>query len=114
MPGKSHLNSRGETNATHVWLVLWKAARAIGQNAVNSVSSLGLGLSDFAVLEVLLHKGAQPVNVIGKSVLLTSGYNEVEAVRRFTGKELAGFIQKPYSSATLTEKVRSLFEEPFR
>ena len=31
-------------------------------------------------------------------VILSSGYNEVEAVRRFTGKGLAGFIQKPYSS----------------
>jgi DNA-binding NtrC family response regulator len=28
-------------------------------------------------------------------VLLCSGYNEVEAVPRFTGKGLAGFIQKP-------------------
>jgi MarR family 2-MHQ and catechol resistance regulon transcriptional repressor len=56
-----------------VWLVLWKAARAVEQNAVNSVSRLDLGLSDFAVLEVLFHKGPQPVNVIGKRVLLTSG-----------------------------------------
>ena len=30
-------------------------------------------MSDFAVLEALLHKGAQPVNVIGKRVFLTSG-----------------------------------------
>ena len=28
-------------------------------------------------------------------VILSSGFNEVEAVRRFTGKGLAGFIQKP-------------------
>src|ERR1700692_2415898 len=34
-------------------------------------------------------------------VLLSSGFNEVEAVRRFTGKGLAGFLQKPYTSATL-------------
>jgi CheY-like chemotaxis protein len=41
-------------------------------------------------------------------VVLSSGYNEVEAVRRFTGKGLAGFIQKPYSAIALTEKVRSV------
>jgi PAS domain S-box-containing protein len=39
-------------------------------------------------------------------VLLTSGYNEVEAVQRFAGKGLAGFIQKPYSSVALAEKVK--------
>jgi hypothetical protein len=29
-------------------------------------------------------------------VLLTSGYNASEVNRRFAGKGLAGFIQKPY------------------
>jgi MarR family 2-MHQ and catechol resistance regulon transcriptional repressor len=62
-----------ETGATHVWLILWKAAHAVEQNAIASVSALGLGLSDFAVLEVLLHKGPQRVNVIGRRILLTSG-----------------------------------------
>ncbi len=41
-------------------------------------------------------------------VLLSSGYNEVEAVQRFAGKGLAGFIQKPYTAATLAEKVKEV------
>jgi len=41
-------------------------------------------------------------------VLLTSGYNEVEAVQRFAGKGLAGFIQKPYTSADLARKVKEV------
>jgi CheY-like chemotaxis protein len=44
-------------------------------------------------------------------VVLSSGYNEVEAVRRFSGKGLAGFVQKPYSAATLADKVRSILGE---
>ena len=44
-------------------------------------------------------------------VILSSGYNEVEAVRRFTGKGLAGFIQKPYTSARLAEKIKSVLAE---
>ena len=59
--------------ATHIWLVLSKAAKSVEQNAMASISGLGLGLSDFAVLELLLHKGPQSINVIGKRVLLTSG-----------------------------------------
>lgn len=38
-------------------------------------------------------------------VILSSGYNEIEAIRHFTGKGLAGFIQKPYTSARLAERV---------
>jgi two-component system cell cycle sensor histidine kinase/response regulator CckA len=44
-------------------------------------------------------------------VLLTSGYNEVEAVQRFAGKGLAGFIQKPYTAAALAEKVKEVLAE---
>ena len=40
-------------------------------------------------------------------VLLSSGFNEVEAVQRFVGKGLAGFIQKPYTAATLAQKVKA-------
>ena len=57
----------------HVFLVLWKAARAVEAYAQNSVSHLEMCGSDFAVLEALLHKGPLPVNEIGKKILLTSG-----------------------------------------
>ena len=43
-------------------------------------------------------------------VLLSSGFNEVEAVRHFTGKGLAGFIQKPYTSAKLAGKVKGILD----
>ncbi len=43
-------------------------------------------------------------------VLLSSGYNEQEATSVFTGKGLAGFIQKPYGLQSLTDKVRSALE----
>jgi CheY-like chemotaxis protein len=45
-------------------------------------------------------------------VILSSGYNEVEAIRRFTGKGLAGFIQKPYSAPALVGKIKSVLQEP--
>jgi PAS domain S-box-containing protein len=44
-------------------------------------------------------------------VILSSGYNEVEAVRRFTGKGLAGFLQKPYSSSVLAEKIAGVLSD---
>lgn len=43
-------------------------------------------------------------------VILSSGYNEVEAISRFTGKGLAGFIQKPYTAGRLGETIRSVLQ----
>ncbi len=59
--------------ATYVWLVLWRAARAVETHARRHIASLGLCLSDFGALEALLHKGPMPVNTLGRKVLLTSG-----------------------------------------
>jgi len=71
----------------HVWLVLWKAARAVEAYAELSVSQLEICGSDFAVLEALLHKGPLPVNEIGKKVLLTSG-SITTAIDRLEAKHL--------------------------
>jgi len=38
-------------------------------------------------------------------VVLSSGYNEQEAIQQFLGRGLAGFIQKPYQLKTLVEKL---------
>ncbi len=43
-------------------------------------------------------------------VLLMSGFNEQDAVNRFAGKGLAGFIQKPFKPETLQTKLRAIFE----
>ena len=44
-------------------------------------------------------------------VLLSSGFNESEAIRHFTGKKLAGFVQKPFSEAQLAEQVRASLQQ---
>lgn len=43
-------------------------------------------------------------------VLLSSGYNEQDAVARVAGRGLAGFLQKPYTAAELLEKVEQAFQ----
>src|SRR6267154_4543530 len=74
-------------SGVHVFLVLWKAARAVQTYAEKSITELEIGGSDFGVLEALLHKGPLPVNEIGKKVLLTSGSITV-AVDRLEKKGL--------------------------
>ncbi|HEY3400503.1 MAG TPA: response regulator [Geothrix sp.] len=43
-------------------------------------------------------------------VILSSGYNEVEAMGRFMGKGLKGFIQKPYGPRELLAKIQDILE----
>ncbi|HXF14355.1 MAG TPA: MarR family transcriptional regulator [Terriglobales bacterium] len=91
--------------------------RAVEQNAIASVSGLGLGLSDFAVLEMLLHKGPQPVNVIGQRVLLTSG-SITTAIDRLERRKLVHRTKHPEDRRArlveLTDKGKHLIECAFR
>ena len=109
--------SPSRETAAHVLVVLFKAAHAIEQNAIRSVSAVGLGLSDFAVLEVLLHKGPQPVNIIGRKVLLTSG-SITAAVDRLESRKLLRRTadQKDRRSriVQLTKTGRHLIERAFQ
>ena len=43
-------------------------------------------------------------------VLVSTGFTEETAMRRFAGAEIAGFIQKPYTMHALVEKIRSVLE----
>ena len=47
----------------------------------------------------------------GVKVILSSGYNEQDIVNRFAGKGLAGFIQKPYTTEELLDKIREALEK---
>ena len=68
-----HRKDSDQPRGVHLWLILWKAFIALQRHALRSIERLGLGYSDFGVLEVLLHKGPTPVNTIGDKINLTSG-----------------------------------------
>jgi MarR family 2-MHQ and catechol resistance regulon transcriptional repressor len=76
-----------QVKAVHLWLVLWKAARALETYARNDIEKLGLCQSDFGALEALLHKGPLTINALGAKVLLTSG-SITTAVDRLEAKRL--------------------------
>src|ERR1700721_2691917 len=76
----------------HVWLVMMKAMRALTRYATAGIEETGLGLSDFGVLEVLLNKGALPVNTLGSIVDLTPGSISI-AVDRLVAKGLVTRVE---------------------
>jgi MarR family transcriptional regulator, 2-MHQ and catechol-resistance regulon repressor len=81
-----------------------------------SRKNLGLGDSDFRVLEVLLHKGPLPVNLIGEKVELTTG-SITTAVDRMEAKWLVVRKNHPDDRRVriveLTPKGRRLIEKAY-
>ena len=96
-----------ETTGVHTWVVLWKAAHAVSQSARKHIESLELCFSDFAVLEVLLHKGPLPVNSIGSKVLLTSG-SVTTAVDRL---EQRGLVERANDASDRRTRIVHLTRE---
>jgi MarR family 2-MHQ and catechol resistance regulon transcriptional repressor len=63
---------QSKVSAPRLWLVLARAYSSIVDYIEGSFVAQGLGLSDFMVLEVLLHKGPLTISAIGEKVLLAS------------------------------------------
>jgi MarR family 2-MHQ and catechol resistance regulon transcriptional repressor len=105
-----------ELNAPKLWIVLARCHRALALSVERSISDLGLCLSDFMVLEALLHKGPLTISEIQAKVLLASGsmtaaVDRVESkglvVRQTTAKDRRARI------LDLTPKGRRLIEQTF-
>ena len=84
--------AQGTQEPEHVWLVMMKAMRALTRYVAAGIEETGLGLSDFGVLEALLHKGPLPVNAIGPIVDLTPGSISI-AVDRLHAKGLVSRVE---------------------
>ncbi len=52
---------------------LWRAARSVERFARDDIASLGMSITDFAIMEALYHKGELTAGEIGEKALLTSG-----------------------------------------
>src|SRR4029079_18729736 len=87
-----------------MWLVLMKAHRSMVRHAERSIVSLDMCISDFGVLEVLLHKGPQSISEIGRRVDLTSG-SITTAIDRL---EQRGLVTRSEHAADRRARVASL------
>ena len=109
--------TRGFQGTDHVWLVMMKAMRALMRYAAAGIEETGLGLSDFGVLEILLHKGPLPVNTIGPIVDLTPGSISI-AVDRLFAKGLVSRVESSEDRrvriVALTARGKALIDSAFR
>ncbi|MCG3087431.1 MarR family winged helix-turn-helix transcriptional regulator [Sporosarcina cyprini] len=59
--------------ALKLFIVLSRASKVISEEANKLIETYGLNPTEFAVLELLFHKGRQPIQKIGQKILLRSG-----------------------------------------
>jgi MarR family transcriptional regulator, 2-MHQ and catechol-resistance regulon repressor len=60
-------------NSLKLFIVLSRAYKAINEHVNKVIQANGLNPTEFAVLELLYHKGDQPMQQIGGKILLASG-----------------------------------------
>lgn len=109
-------NASENEDGAHLLNALWRTYRVLLARSEGVKRSLELCDSDFRVLEVLLHRGPQPVNVLGEIVDLTTG-SITSAIDRLEQRWLA--VRKNHLNdrrvrvVELTSKGRKLIEKAY-
>lgn len=103
--------------APKLWIVLARCHHALTLLVERDIAGLGLCLSDFMVLEALLHKGPLTITEIQSKVLLASGsmtaaVDRVERRGLTVRKAIAG--DRRARRIELTAAGRKLIESAFR
>ena len=86
-------DKRDETSAPALWVVLARAYRSMAAFVEQSVASLDIGLSDFMILEALLHKGPLTMSELCDAALITNA-SMTAAIDRLEARE---FVERAAS-----------------
>lgn len=96
--------------------VLARAHQAIMEQDRRNVRGFGLNLTEFAVLELLYHKGPHPLQQIGDKILITSG-SITYVINKLAGKGLVVRKASPDDGrvffAALSDAGRALMDDVF-
>ncbi|MBC5636776.1 MarR family transcriptional regulator [Ornithinibacillus sp. BX22] len=99
-----------------LFVVLSRAIQAIEKQITQNVKGYGLNLTEFAVLELLYHKGEQPIQKIGQKVLLASSsityvVDKLEEKNYLTRKACP--TDRRVTFAVISESGKELMDEIF-
>jgi MarR family transcriptional regulator, 2-MHQ and catechol-resistance regulon repressor len=99
-----------------LFIVLSRAYRAVNEKVNKVIQRNGLNPTEFAVLELLYHKGEQPLQQIGGKILLASG-SITYVVDKLEEKGFLNRVACPkdrrVTYAKISEDGRKLIEEIF-
>ncbi|WP_028550593.1 MarR family winged helix-turn-helix transcriptional regulator [Paenibacillus sp. UNC451MF] len=99
-----------------LYIALSRASQWVNAHADRDIRRNGLNRTEFGVLELLYHKGAQPIQQIGGKVLMSSG-NITYVVDKLEKKQ---FVQRKASTedrrliyAEITDKGKQFIDDVF-
>ncbi|WP_211749870.1 MarR family transcriptional regulator [Paenibacillus sp. Marseille-Q4541] len=99
-----------------LFVILSKAYKVIMEQAVKDMKKHGLSETEFAMLELLYHKGKFPMQQMGEKLLITSGGITYTA-DKLENKELLQRVACPsdrrVTYAEITEQGKELFQDIF-
>jgi MarR family 2-MHQ and catechol resistance regulon transcriptional repressor len=112
----SETNLNESDLALKLFVVFSRAHRAVTDRVTEDIKSHGLNPTEFAVLELLFHKGDQPIQQIGQKILLSSGsmtyvIDKLEEKRLLRRKPCPNDRRVTY--ATITTAGQTFMEEIF-
>ncbi len=82
-----------QERALKLFIVLSRASKVIAEEAHKLIDNYSLNPTEFGVLELLYHRGRQPIQKIGQKILLRSG-SMTYVVNRL---EVRGFLERNFS-----------------
>lgn len=109
-------NTEDQELSLKLFIVLTRAMQTITKRVEEDIKSYGLNTTEFAVLELLYHKGDQPIQKIGEKVLLASS-SITYVVDKLEKKDL--LLRKPcpedrrVTFAVITKQGQDLMNEIF-
>jgi MarR family transcriptional regulator, 2-MHQ and catechol-resistance regulon repressor len=112
-----HIEEKNEIKQSlKLFIVLSRAYRAVNDLVNKAIQQYSLNPTEFAVLELLYHKGDQPLQQIGGKILLASGsityvVDKLEAKKLLVRKACESDRRVTY--ARITEQGKQLIESIF-
>ncbi|MBP2239924.1 MarR family 2-MHQ and catechol resistance regulon transcriptional repressor [Cytobacillus eiseniae] len=110
------MNSEQVNQSLKLFIVLSRAYRAVNENVNKLIQTYGLNPTEFAVMELLYHKGDQPLQQIGGKILLASG-SITYVVDKLEQKGLLSRVACPkdrrVTYAQITEQGKAFIEDVF-
>ncbi|SDN38558.1 MarR family winged helix-turn-helix transcriptional regulator [Alkalicoccus daliensis] len=108
--------NKEEQESLKLFVVFSRAYAAVHKEAEKDMKSYGLNPTEFAVLELIYHKGEQPIQKIGEKVLIASS-SITYVVDKLEGKEYlvrkASKYDRRITLADITNKGREFMDEIF-
>lgn len=108
--------SETRNDSLDLYIALSRASEWVNAHGDRDIRKYGLNRTEFGVLELLYHKGAQPIQQIGGKVLMSSG-NITYVVDKLEKKE---YVKRKTSTedrrlifAEITEKGKQFIDEVF-